>query len=137
MVVSLIPCTLSLSSLGGGMANGMPKRVSGSDGGCDAYLAILAEAEDRIEGVAAWIQRRSRPWPDPGIPPFGPLLGSILDPIWSDGEQLVVVLAHATPRVSPLWASNAMRHPPKGPLRRIRGPQMGSQMGSPDGVSWG
>lgn len=87
--------------------------------------------------MAAWIQRRSRPWPDPGIPPFGPLLEPFLDPIWSDGEQIVVVLAHATHRDTPLWASNAMRHPPKGPLRRIRGPQMGSQMGSPRWGSWG
>ena len=87
--------------------------------------------------MAAWIQRRSRPWPDPGIPPFGPLLGPFLDPIWSDGEQIVVVLAHATHGISPMWASNAMRHPPKGPFRRIRGHQMGSQMGSPRWGSWG
>lgn len=57
----------------------------------------------------------------PQIPPFRPLLGPILGPIWADGELLVEALAHATHRVSPPMASRAMRHPPKGPLRRIRG----------------
>lgn len=79
MVVSPIPCTLSLSSLGGGMANGMPKRVSGSDGGCDAYLAVSADPEDRIEG---W-RHGSRGDPDLGQTPGYPHLGPFWAPSWT------------------------------------------------------
>ena len=126
-----------LSSIGEEWTDGVPKGVSGWSGGCDAYLAKEALAEDSIGAHAI------APIGDPDLgQTLGyPHLGPFWDPSWGPygpmGCSLVEALAHATIRVSPVWRLELWSTLRKGHSVVSRGSQMGSQIGPPDGVSWG